>query len=90
MQYLAGLKKKQETVVTFGDLFFNSSKALGSAGEKYIQALDKWVNQWVEGLTPEQVQRFAPKLSELAESIRTAQDKTGVDDDVEEAVAEAA
>lgn len=79
--YLQSKNKKAQTVQLLGELFWNSSKVLASAGEKYIEGLAVNVSGWLDSLTDDKKARFAPKILELQESINNAQEGTTVDDD---------
>lgn len=80
--YLQKLNKKQPTVQLLGELFFNSAKVLASAGDKYVEALSKYVGEWLDTLDEAQKTRFAPKVAELQESINNATAANTVDDDL--------
>lgn len=80
--YLQKLSKKQPTVQLLGELFFNSAKVLASAGDKYVEALGKYVGEWLDTLDDAQKTRFAPKVAELQESINNATAANTVDDDL--------
>lgn len=80
--YLHKLNKKAPTVQMLGELFFNSSKVLASAGEKYVEALSKYVGEWIDTLEDASKTRFAPKIQELQESINNAQSASDLDDDL--------
>jgi hypothetical protein len=78
--YLGKLNKKQATVQMLGELFFNSAKVLASAGDKYVEALSKYVGDWIDTLDDQQKARFTPKIAELQESIQNAQGADDLDD----------
>lgn len=78
--YLLAQNKKQATITLLGELFANSAKVLASAGEKYVEALGKYVEQWIDQLPEDKKARFTPKLTELQESINNAAEATTVDD----------
>lgn len=80
-EYLASLNKKQATIQLLGDLFFNSSKNLVSAGDKYVEALAGYTNDWLDKLSEDKKARFAPKIAELQESINNASSNEAVDDE---------
>lgn len=80
--YLQKLGKKQATVQMLGELFFNSAKVLASAGDKYVEALSKYVGEWIDTLEDASKARFTPKLAELQESINNATSKSDLDDDL--------
>lgn len=79
--YLQSKNKKAQTVALLSELFWNSSKVLASAGDKYVEALAAHVSAWIDTLKDEQKARFQPKIAELQESINNAQESTTVDDD---------
>jgi len=77
--YLQGLNKSATTVQILGTLFYESSKVLNSAGEKYVAALTQHVMAWIGTLKDEQKTRFAPKLAELQDSINAASSPVDLD-----------
>lgn len=80
--YLNKLNKKAATVSMLGELFFQSQKVLPSAGDKYVEALGKYVGEWLDTLDEPNKVRFAPKLTELQESINAALQESDVDSDL--------
>lgn len=80
--YLQSKNKKAQTVSLLSELFWNSSKVLASAGEKYIEALSTHVSAWIDTLDDAKKSRFAPKIMELQESINNAQEQATLDDDL--------
>lgn len=78
--YLQSQNKKAATVTVLGELFWNSSKALASAGATYVEALAAHVGKWVATLPADKATRFAPKIAELQESINTAQEGNTLDE----------
>lgn len=81
-QYLQKLNKKAPTVAMLGELFFQSQKVLPSAGQKYVEALAKYVGEWIDTLEDANKTRFAPKIAELQESINAATQQSEIDDDL--------
>jgi hypothetical protein len=79
--YLQSKNKKAATVSLLSELFWNSSKVLASAGEKYVEALSTHVALWIDTLDDAKKSRFAPKIMELQESINNATEQTTVDDE---------
>lgn len=80
--YLQKLNKKAPTVAMLGELFFQSQKVLPSAGEKYVEALSKYVGEWLDTLDDANKTRFAPKIAELQESINAAMQQSEIDEDL--------
>lgn len=81
-KYLTSLNKKASTVAQLGELFFNSAKVLPTAGEKYVEALSKYVGEWVQTLNDTEQSRYAPKITELQESINAAQQQEELPEDL--------
>jgi len=79
--YLQVQNKKAATVQLLGELFWNSSKVLASAGDKYVEALAAHVGAWIDTLAEDKKARFSPKIAELQESINNAQEGSTLDDD---------
>lgn len=77
--YLNSQNKPAPVVTALGELFNNSSRVLGSASPKYVEALGMHADAWSKILTPEQTARFKPKLIELQESINAATEKEELD-----------
>lgn len=80
--YLGKLGKKAATVGMLSELFYGSNKVLSSAGEKYVEALGKYVGEWLDTLDDAKKTRFAPKIAELQESINAASNKEDLDSDL--------
>lgn len=78
--FLQSIGKNAGTVQLLSDLFYNSAKVLPSAKPKYVEGLAVQVNKWLATLDEAKRSRFAPKLTELAESISAAQGGTDLDD----------
>lgn len=78
--FLQSCGKSAGTVATLTELFANSAKMLSSASPKYIEGLAVQVTKWVESLSDEHKARFAPKITELNDSINSAQGEEDLDD----------
>ena len=72
--YLRSKNLKDAVVASLGELFWNSSKVLGSVSDKYLQALKVHTEHWCETLSEAEATRFAPKLIELQDSITQAEE----------------
>jgi hypothetical protein len=70
--YLRSLDKKEAVIAVISDLFWNSSKVLGTASDKSLNAITHYAQRWVGQLSPEKGARFQPKIAELNESIQNA------------------
>lgn len=70
--FLQSQNKKANVVTALGELFYNSSRVLSSASPKYVEALGMHAENWIKGLSEEKKARFAPKITELNESLNAA------------------
>lgn len=77
--YLGSINKSQAVIQALGELFFNSSRVLGSASQKYVEALGQHTQAWTEKLDEAKTARFAPKIVELQESINAALESSELD-----------
>ncbi len=77
--YLGSINKSQAVIQALGELFFNSSRVLGSASQKYVEALGQHTQAWTEKLDEAKTARFAPKIVELQESINAALEASELD-----------
>lgn len=71
--FLRKLNKKEPIVAMLSELFWNSSKVLGTVSPKYLEAITHYSTRWIqEELDEAQQNRFLPKITELQESITNA------------------
>jgi hypothetical protein len=70
--FLRSLQKAEPIVARLGEMFWLSNKVLSTASEKYLEAITHYAERWVAQLDDAKKSRFAPKITELQESINAA------------------